>query len=122
MQSAVVTLFFLVCMADGLPASAQSLKLPTLVYAGAVTADWSSTYRTLSLGGTERNIALRFLHDDPVKTVVVGAAMDAIGAWVWNRYIGKTHPKLATIGLYAAAGFRTWCAVRNTRAQNAVTA
>jgi hypothetical protein len=110
-MKALVLAFVLVC---GLPAvSAQSLRVPTTVFALSSMADWSSTYVGLSNGTGEQNPLLWFTESRPLPTVLVGASMDVAAVWAWNRYVGRSHPKLARIGLYVAAGFRFWLTYRN---------
>lgn len=93
--------------------SAPSLKWPTIVYSSAVAFDYSTTYRGLQLGATERNPILRPLQNRPVALVATGAALDAAGVWAWNRYVGRKHPKLAVLGLYAMSAARIWMASHN---------
>lgn len=103
-------------------ASAQSLKVPTAVFAGAAAADWTSTYRNLrGVDGREANPTIAVCHGSerhgtcgPLTTVVLGAAIDAAGVVAWNRIVGRRHPKLAAVGLYAASAFRGYLAYRNT--------
>lgn len=106
---------------------AHPLRLPTLVFAGAAAADWTTTYRNLSPGptwdrGQEWNPLLSPLHNRPVPTVLAGAALDVVGVWAWDRFVGRKHPKLAAIGLYAGAGLRIWLASRNTLRLNTLSA
>jgi len=97
------------------PARAQSLTPATTAFAAAAAADWATTYRNLAspYKPTELNPLLRFTHSKPVPTVLAGAAMDVAGVLAWQKLVGKRHPKLARIGLYAAAGLRVGMAVRN---------
>jgi len=98
--------------------TAQDLKVPTVVFASAAIADWTSTYRNLATGGVEYNPMLRFTHSKPVPTVLAAAAYDVAGVWAWNRFVGKKHPKIARAGLYTMAAFRIGLAVRNTQRLN----
>lgn len=111
-------LLALALLSIGTPVQCQTsehLKLPTLIFAGAAAADWASTYRNLAPYGHEANPLLQPFHDQPVPTVIAGAALDVAAVWTWNRFIGRRHPKMAALGLYAAAGFRVWMAARNVQ-------
>jgi hypothetical protein len=108
---AIVTLLCL--LGAGAPASAQSLKVPTIVFAGAALADWSTTHYNLSHGHHEANPMLWWLNDKPGPTVVIGASIDVAGVWLVNRYLGRRHPKLTAIGLYLSAGVRLALSVDN---------
>lgn len=102
-------------LAPASTASAQSLKMPTLVFAGAASADWVTTYQAQQRGTQENNPLLSWLNTRPGPLVATGAALDVAGLWAWNRYVGRAHPKIAMAGLYAAAGFRLWLATNNNR-------
>jgi hypothetical protein len=97
---------------------APSLRRATIAASVAAAADWASTYHALSSQPDhlrERNPFLRPFQAQPGPMVVLGAAMDVGGLAAWNLTVGRTHPKLATVGLYAMAGLRTYWAVRNLR-------
>ena len=101
-----------------LPAAAQdaapSLKIPTIVFAGAAAADWTTTYAALASGEfRECDPLLTFTKNRPVPTVVFGAALDVAAVWAWRRAVGRRHPKLAALGLYVAAGLQASIAARN---------
>jgi hypothetical protein len=89
-----------------------SLKLPTMVFAFAAGADAVTTYRNLSAGGNELNYFLKDI-DHTGATIAVSVAADVVGVWAWNRYVGRKHPKLAKVGLYAASALRFFVAARN---------
>lgn len=99
--------------AQDTPQNPPSLKVPTFVFAGAAAADWTTTYVSARRGNRERNPLLSGLSRHPVALVITGAAIDVGSVWAWNRYVGKRHRKIATIGLYIASGFRVWLAARN---------
>jgi len=109
-----------VCLLWSATAFTQSLMLPTVIFGGAAASDLATTYAGLSRDGArayrEINPLLSITHSRPAPTVALGAATDAAGVWAWNRWVGRQHPKWATAGLYAAAGFRLWCAGHNLRA------
>jgi hypothetical protein len=107
----IVTLLCLLGVSAG--ASAQSVKVPTIVFAGAALADWSTTHYNLSQGNHEANPMLVWLNDKPGPTVIVGASVDVVGVWLVNRYLGRKHPKLTAIGLYLSAGFRVALSINN---------
>lgn len=112
MRCAIVLLGLLIA-APGAAQESSSLTVPTIIFAGASAADWATTYRNLSPYGHESNPLLLVFHDRPAPTVLAGAALDGVGAWAWDRYVGRRHPKLAAVGLYAASGFRVFIAARN---------
>ena len=93
----------------------HSLRLSTAVFAGAATADWVSTYQMTQRGAVEKNRLYAWTDKRPVLLVTVGTVSDVVGVWAWNTYVGKHHPKIATIGLYVMAGFRVYLAVHNSR-------
>jgi len=90
-----------------------SLAGPLTVFAGAAAADWATTYYVLHQGGHEQNPLLSPAHSQPLPTVALGVAIDVVGAWVWVHYVGRSHPRLAAMGLYVMAGFRAGLAVHN---------
>ena len=115
--------FMLALVLTALPtvACAQGLRLPTIVWAAAVTADHVSTYRNLRTGPTarEHNPLLAWTHHRPVPTVLVGVAYDAASYWAVERFVGRDHRQVMRVALYAAAAFRIGLAVRNTARLNA---
>jgi hypothetical protein len=115
-------LFFLVCMLLFPRVTVgESLRIPTIVYGTAAASDWASTYYAVKYRyATERNPALRFLQDDPAIMIAVGAGMDVVGVWIWNRYAGAKHPMLAKWGLYIGAAMRLSFAVYNYRATSSI--
>lgn len=103
------------------PTKGPSLKLPTIVFAGAATADWVTTYRNMDYNCPtcgESNPLLNWVGQKPKTTIAMGAAMDVAGVWAWNKYVGKKHKKIAAAGLYVMAAFRVFLAVRNARHLN----
>ena len=101
-------------------ASAQSLKRPTAAFAIAAGADWTTTAVGLAGGAREQNPLLKPFHRDPASTVAAGALIDIAGVRLWNRRVGRHHPKLAAAGLYVAAAFRTYLAIHNMRTPNVI--
>lgn len=96
------------------------LKLPLTVFTVAAAADGVTTFRNLKaqqcaeiycVGGHERNPLLRPFKT-PVKTAVAMAVGD-IATILIAKKLGKRHPKLVTVFLYASAGARGFFAVRN---------
>jgi hypothetical protein len=111
---------FIVCAlpAPGLAQERQpaSLRVPTIAAAVAAAADWASTYHALSnYQVREVNPLLRPWQDTPGKLVVAGAVMDGVAFGAWNMTMGKRHPRIAAVGMWAMAGFRTYLAIHNVR-------
>jgi hypothetical protein len=97
-------------------AAASTFDTPTLVYAAAAAVDWATTYEALTRhGAAERNPILHPLESQPALMIATGAAMDALGVWAWNRWVGRKHQKAAKVGLYVAATMRMSFAVYNIR-------
>jgi len=96
------------------PAQAEeklSLKIPTIAFAAAATADWASTYYGVSTHAFEESTpGLRHLQHHPAWMVAAGAAEDVALTVLWRRTVGRRHPKLAVAGLWAATGFRVYLA------------
>lgn len=103
----------------GVSASAQSLKLPTLVYTGAMFADWSTTALSHPPDGVTVHetapIINRLEANHPKLMYAVGASIDAASIYAIHKFIGKRHPKVATVVFYAGAAIRGTLAVRNAR-------
>lgn len=95
------------------PVVAQDLQLPTIAFASAASADWVTTYRHMPYA-REENPMLRWLDHKPAAMVAVGAGLDVASVYGWKK-LTRHHRKWQTIGLYSAAAFRTFLAVRNTR-------
>ena len=115
---------FLVSLLPGLMgannASAQelrpNLKMPTTVASIAAAADWASTYHAMTnYHVRETNFLLRGLQDSPGKLVVAGAAIDAATFTAWNSWVAPRHPKVASAGMWAMAGFRAYLVFHNLR-------
>lgn len=96
---------------------AQSLKLPIAVFGVAAAGDWTATGYNITHGGAEGNRWLKPLADRPALMITAGAAIDVAGAVVWSQLVGRHHPKIAAIGFYALAAYRSWLIVRNMRAE-----
>lgn len=95
-------------------ASAQSLKHATGAFIVGATCDWITTFHNISDGAHEQNPLLYGIgHDKAIPTVLPGIALDAAGVFAWKRFIAPKHPKLAAVGLYAAAGFRVYLVFHN---------
>src|SRR5688572_13148233 len=115
---------FVVSLLPGLitvsSASAQelrpSLKVPTTIASIAAAADWASTYHALTnYHVRETNVLLQPFQNSPGKLVVVGAAIDVVTFTAWNKWIGPRHPRVASAGMWAMAGFRTYLVLHNLR-------
>ena len=101
-------------------ASAQELrprlKGPTTIASIAAAADWASTYHALSnYHVRETNFLLRGLQNSPGKLVIAGAAIDAATFTAWNTWVAPRHPKVASAGMWAMAGFRAYLVFHNLR-------
>ena len=114
---------FVVSLLPGLgpgTASAQqlrpSLRIPTTIASVAAAADWASTYHAMSnYHVRETNILLQPWQDSPGKLVVVGAAIDVATFTAWNKFVAPRHPKVASAGMWAMAGFRAYLVFHNLR-------
>jgi hypothetical protein len=97
----------------GLP---PGLKIPTTIASIAAAADWASTYHAISnYHVRETNFLLRGLQDSPGKLVIAGAAIDAATFTAWNTWVAPRHPKVASAGMWAMAGFRAYLVFHNLR-------
>lgn len=108
-----ITVISLLALFLAIPVSAQSLKWPTIVYEASSVADLGTTYRALTHGAQEANPLLTWTEHTPAATVAVGAVLAITEAWLIDHYVGKHHPKIAAVLLYAEAGQKTWIAVHN---------
>jgi hypothetical protein len=99
----------------GLRVSAQSLTLPTFVWGATVATDWASTAVTLRRGNVEDNPTLKWAQGSPAGLVAFGAAEDAAGLWLMNKWMRRRHPKAMAVTLYALSGWRLFLGVHNFR-------
>lgn len=105
------TLLLLLLVAT--PAQAQSLKLPTAVFASAAATDWASTYVGVTRHHQlEQNPLINQLQSRPVEMVVTGAAIDAAGVVAW-QHLMRHHTRIGAVGLYVGAAARLYLATRN---------
>lgn len=111
-----VLLFVVVPASAGADEAPRSLVLPTMVFAAGAAADWTSTFHALDDGCKEDNILINRFQKRPGVMIATGIGIDVAGAWAWNHYVGRNHPTLAKVGLYAAAAFRAYLAIRNVTA------
>jgi hypothetical protein len=94
----------------------SSLKLPTMIYAGAAAADVWSTADCLRAGCNETNPAISWLQPQGATTMLaVGEGLDAFAVYAVHKWIAPKHPTLAKVGLYATAGLRASFAASNWR-------
>ena len=117
--AARLALGVLVCLLPSV-VSAQdlrpSLRMPTIAASAAAAADWASTYHALKYYRVrEVNPLLQPFQQSPAAMVAVGALIDFGGVSAWNSVVGRTHPRVATAGLWSMALFRTYLAVHNMR-------
>ena len=90
------------------------LKVPTLMFGGAALADWASTYHALkNFHVREANPLLRPFDSQPGRMVGLGGAIDVGLVAAWNLSVGRTHPRVAATGLWAATAFRAYLAFHN---------
>jgi len=100
-------------------ADAQSLRTATYVFSSAAAADWTMTYQFLDRKATvEGNPLLQWTHNDPAATVAAGAAMDVAAVYAWRRFVGRKHPKIAAVGLYATAALRGYYVAKSAAILN----
>ena len=98
------------------PTQADPLRTATIAAGAAAAADWASTYHALKYYQVrEVNPVLRPLDRQPGAMVSAGAAIDVGLVSARNSTMGRRNPRLATAGLWAMAGFRTWLAIHNIR-------
>ena len=98
------------------PGLNPSLRIPTTIASIAAAADWASTYHAMTnYHVRETNLLLRGLQDSPGKLVVAGAAIDAATFAAWNTWVAPRHPKVASAGMWAMAGFRAYLVFHNLR-------
>ncbi len=87
----------------------RSLRMATYVFAATAAADWTTTGIALSRGAMhEANPFLQWAHDDTAKTVIAGAAMDAVSIYAVRRWIGPTHPRAVAVVFFAQSALRLY--------------
>jgi hypothetical protein len=97
-------------------AQASTLKAPTIAASAAAAADWASTYHALKYYKVrEVNPLLQPFSASPGQMISVGAAMDVGLISTWNLTVGRSHPRMASAGLWAMTAFRSYLAVHNLR-------
>ena len=98
------------------PGLSPNLRMPTTIASIAAAADWASTYHAMTnYHVRETNFLLRGLQDSPGKLVIAGAAIDAATFTAWNTWVAPRHPKVASAGMWAMAGFRAYLVFHNLR-------
>jgi hypothetical protein len=110
MKAVLLVLLVLLLLASS--ASAQSLKLPLVVWTGAVTSDWASTAVALRRHQTEINPTLRWA-SSPSVLVAAGAVEDLAGLVLAEKLLHQRHRKALVVGLYAVSAWRVFLAVHN---------
>lgn len=117
MRSVVAAMVSGLTLASPLSAAAQdraSLKLPLAVYASTAALDYHSTHHFLQFEGLQEwNPTIAWLDHRPKMMIAVGAAMEATAAYALHRWIGRKHPKVFRIGMYAVSGLHIVGALRN---------
>jgi hypothetical protein len=97
-------------------ATGRAGRLAPTVFLAAAAFDWTSTSVNLATGpdAREGNPELAWLNGrHPDAIIALGATQDVVGLWLWSHFVGRQHPRAATVGLYLAAGFRVALAARN---------
>lgn len=113
---AAVFVVFLLARTSSAQELRPSLKVPTTIASIAAAADWASTYHALTnYHVRETNILLQPFQNSPGKLVVVGAAIDMATFTAWNKWVGPRHPRVASAGMWAMAGFRAYLVLHNLR-------
>jgi hypothetical protein len=98
------------------PGVPPNMRMSTTIAGIAAAADWASTYHAMTnYHVRETNFLLRGLQDSPGKLVMAGAAIDAATFTAWNSWVAPRHPKVASAGMWAMAGFRAYLVFHNLR-------
>lgn len=118
--SAVMVLLLLIVLPprQALAQERPGLRLPMTVFGAAAAGDWATTYHALkNYQVREANPLLRPFDHRPGKMVGLGAAIDVGLATGWNYSVGRSHPRIAATGLWAATAFRAYLAIHNLRSE-----
>jgi hypothetical protein len=92
------------------------LRLPTALYVAAASVDVATTAYCVSAGCRERNPAVAWMQStSTVGMLAAGEAADMAGLWAWRKFVGRRHPRITRVGLYAVAAVRLGLAARNMR-------
>jgi hypothetical protein len=97
------------------PVGDPLLKIPILVWAAAVAADQTTTYRFSTQYADmmhEENPLIRGLDRHPALLIAAGTAIDAATGWLSYRLLHR-HPRLAQVAFYGAAAYRGYLAAHN---------
>ena len=110
-----MAILVLLCLAPAVAfAQDRSLRVATVAASAAAAADWASTYDALKYYRVrESNPLLRPFDSMPGRMVSLGAVIDAGAIGVWNVTMGKSHPKVAVVGLWAMTAFRAYLTIHN---------
>ena len=101
---------------DVVPAQSDGLKLSASIWAGAVAADHITTFQFRTRYPAllhEENPLVRPLENHPAWLVGVNGAIDAATGWAVYRFVGRAHPRIATLAFYGAAAYRTYLSAHN---------
>jgi hypothetical protein len=113
------TALVLLCSIYAVSAQAESMPISHKVglglYTASATLDLHSTYMVLQAGGRENNPLGRISEGSPTKTIVLGAAVDAVAVPLLYKWLGRKHPALTTVLLYSVSAFRFNLAAGNYR-------
>ena len=113
MRRSVIVLLFVLFAST---AHAQSLKIPTIVFAGAASTDITQT-RILLNDPEIHEVNWLYKHFDGHPNVQVAATVGVdIGTiWLMQTVARRGHPKVATIALYTLASLRAFAVIRNVQ-------
>lgn len=88
---------------------AQSLRTATVVFSVVAASDIATTQYGIERGSiVESNPLLSHWQSQPMIMSMVAMSADMAGVTLWNRFMGRRHPKVAVIGLYAMTGVRAY--------------
>jgi hypothetical protein len=112
MRSALLT-FVIVLYPLLAHAQDTNLRRAIAFYAVASAADTATTgYGLYARDGiSETGVVYRGLPEPAVVPAMV--AVDVASIWAVQRFLGKKHPKIATVALYAMGSVRLFAAGRN---------
>lgn len=79
------------------PPEPRYLTFAKSVYVAGAVMDWTSTNIALRHGYGEGNPFLQHLQDKPTTVGIVTASIAVVNYFIW-REVGKSNPKLATVG------------------------
>jgi hypothetical protein len=102
-------------------AQVDRLTMPTIAASAAAAADWASTYHALKHYHVRETNPLLRPFDSPRSVVSIGSLIDAGGFTAWNLTVGRRNERVAAVGLWTMAAFRTYLVIHNLRTANKAT-